>query len=126
MARVDVQCTSAPDTVLARGTDAEDLLSSASVAQVQAGGVGPIAVGLEHCQARTLWVDVAEVHGVAVAQPGGVQALSIRTDDAGSVNDVVLAVAVHVADAEVVVALAAILAMRGRTVVAVKGPHWCQ
>src|SRR5688572_26983826 len=57
-----------------------------------------------------------------MAPAGRVQALAIGADDAGAVDDVVLAVAIDVAGAEAVVPLAAIGAVCGRAVVAVEGP----
>ena len=68
----------------------------------------------EHLQAGPVRVEVADVQRVAVAEAGGVEPLAVVVDRHGAVDDLVLAVAVHVGDGQVVVALAREVRLPGR------------
>ena len=77
---------------------------------------------VEDFQARAVGIDVGKVDGVAVTQARRVEPFAVVVDHAGPVDDLVLAVAVDVADAQVVVPLAAVRPIAGSAVVAVEGP----
>ena len=73
-------------------------------------------------QTGPIGVQVGNMHGVAVTAAGRVEPLAVVIDDAGAVNDLILAVAIDVGDGELVVALSAVFLVAGRAVVAVKHP----
>src|SRR5215468_5999961 len=66
-------------------------------------------------------IEIGEMHRVAVPEAGRVKPLAIVVNHARAVDDLVPAVAVHVADAEVVIALAAVTFIA--LVCAVEGPQ---
>ncbi len=68
-------------------------------------------MNVKHFQARPVRVQIAQVHGIAMAQTRVIKGRSIIVDRAGPVDDLVLAVAIHVADAEIVVSLADVAAV---------------
>ena len=103
------------------GVDAEEHLAGLGVAHGHAvrGQRGALVHG-EDLQAGPVRVDVGDVHGVAVAEPGrrpgrgaalgqggerAVQQAAVVVDGGGAVDDLLLAVAVHVGGAERVEAL---------------------
>jgi hypothetical protein len=71
-------------------------------------------------QAGSVWIDVGKVDGVAVSQARRVEAFAIVVDHAGPVHDLILAVAINVADAQVVVPLAAVRLVARGAVVAIR------
>src|SRR5262249_16863547 len=92
------------------------------VAELRAVWVPRTFVDVEDFEARVIGVDVREVERIAVPQARGVKPLAVIVDGAGAVDDLVPAVAVDVAHAQVVVPLAAIGAMARRPIVAIEGP----
>ena len=99
VAGIHVEGEAAAD--VARALHAEDEGARARVAQLQR--VRTVRAGalvrLEHLQPRPIGVHVGHVERVAVAEAGGIEAGAVVVDGRRAVDDLVLAVAVHVADA---------------------------
>ena len=72
-------------------------------------GVVEALLNVEDFEARAVRVEVGDVHRVAVPEAGRVEALAVVVDHARAVDDLVPAVAVDVGDAEVVIALPAVV-----------------
>src|SRR5262245_11230404 len=84
-------------------------------------GVIEPLLDVEDFEAGSRGIEIGKMHRVAVAQTGRVKTLAVVVDHACAVDDLVPAVAVHVADAEVVISLAAVAFIA--FVRAVESPH---
>src|SRR5699024_2042984 len=111
--RVDVGHGAAAGVPLRR--DGPQHLSRGGVAE----GGAPFPAGVrvvvdgDDLETRAGGVDVADVHRVAVTQPGRVQAGAVVVDGRGPVDDLVLLVAVDVRDGQVVVPLTGVSLVAG-------------
>ena len=88
-----------------RGRESPEEFARGGVTHLGAGTQRVGFVAHPHFQARTLGDHVSHVHGIAVLELRGVEAGAVVVDTAGAVNDLVAAVSIHIADAQVVGAL---------------------
>src|SRR5690606_17372063 len=96
-------------------------LTRAGVPEVGPGVVETL-LDVEDLQPRPVRVEVTEMERVSVAETGGIEAAAVVVDNRRSVHDLVPAVSVEIADAQVVVPLAAVRFVPRLSVVAVEGP----
>lgn len=101
---INIHTNPAADIVV--GGNAPEDFPSAGIVQLDAGWIRRRFMDGEHFQPRTAGIDVRHMHGVAVAQSGGIHDRPIIIDGHSTVNYLVPTVSIHIGDGKLVVALA--------------------
>src|SRR5690606_16076598 len=86
--------------VVASGWGGPQHLPGAGVGEPGA-GLAAVFVDLEHLQAGAVWIEITDVHGVAVAVAGVPQRPAVVVDGHRTEDDLIAAVAVDVGDRQV-------------------------